>query len=241
LVAQTAHLQDGPAVLKNGNLSVHLTDKKRYGITQLLATGSDDHLDELRKQAKNEGLEITNDGLRRGKKIVASKSESEIYAALCLQFIEPELREGRGEIALAATNKLPKLVTDQDVRGILHAHTDRSDGVNTLQQMAEATRKRGYQYFGVADHSRSAHYAGGLSLEEIAEQQTEADRLNKSYGGKFRIFKGIESTFSRTAHSTILMTSLAASTSSWPASMGSSGRTRRNRPSAYCAQLLILS
>jgi len=193
LVAQTAHLQDGPAVLKNGNLSVHLTDKKRYGITQLLATGSDDHLDELRKQAKNEGLEITNDGLRRGKKIVASKSESEIYAALGLQFIEPELREGRGEIALAATNKLPKLVTDQDVRGILHAHTDRSDGVNTLQQMAEATRKRGYQYFGVADHSRSAHYAGGLSLEEIAEQQTEADRLNKSYGGKFRIFKGIES------------------------------------------------
>jgi len=193
VVAQSARLEGGPAVLTNGNLSVHLTDQKRYGITQLLATGSGDHLDELRKLAKNKGLEVTKDGLRRGKKVVASESESEIYKALGLQFIEPELREGRGEIALAAANKLAKLVTDRDIRGILHAHTDRSDGVNTLEQMAEATRKRGYEYFGVADHSKSAHYAGGLSVEEIAEQQAEADRLNTKYGGKFRIFKGIES------------------------------------------------
>src|SRR5436305_9325823 len=90
-------------------------------------------------------------------------------------------------------DKLPKLVADKDIRGILHAHADRSDGVNTLEQMAEATRKRGYEYFGVADHSRSAHYAGGLSVEEIMEQQAEADRLNKKYAGKFRILKGIES------------------------------------------------
>src|SRR5436305_399529 len=90
-------------------------------------------------------------------------------------------------------DKLPKLVADKDIRGILHAHADRSDGVNTLEQMAEATRKRGYEYFGVADHSRSAHYAGGLSVEEIMEQQAEADRLNKKYGEKFRILKGIES------------------------------------------------
>jgi DNA polymerase (family 10) len=90
-------------------------------------------------------------------------------------------------------DKLPKLVADKDIRGILHAHADRSDGVNTLEQMAEATRKRGYEYFGVADHSKSAHYAGGLSMDEIAEQQADTERLNKTYGGKFRIFKGIES------------------------------------------------
>jgi len=179
--------------LCNGDLSVHLTDRKRYGITQLLATGSGDHLDELRKVAKNKGLEITEDGVLRGKKMIAAESEAEIYKALGLQFIEPELREGLGEVALAAADKLPKLVTDKDIRGILHAHTNRSDGVNTLEQMAEATRKRGYEYFGVADHSKSAHYAGGLSMEEIAEQQVEADRLNETYGGKFRIFKGIES------------------------------------------------
>jgi DNA polymerase (family 10) len=193
VVAQTAGLKNGPTVLKKGDLSIHLTDKRRYGITQLLATGSSAHLDELRKLAKTKGLEITSHGLRRGHKIVAAQSESEIYKALGLQFIEPELREGRGEVGLAAARKLPKLVADQDIRGILHAHTDRSDGVNTLEQMAEATRKRGYEYFGVADHSKSAHYAGGLSLDEIEEQQGEADRLNKTYGGKFRILKGIES------------------------------------------------
>jgi DNA polymerase (family 10) len=193
VVAQSARLDDGPAVQKNGALSVHLTDKQRYGITQLLATGSRNHLDELRDLAKKKGLTLTEDGLRRGKKIVAAESEAAIYKALGLHFIEPELREGRGEIAIAAARKLPKLVTDDDIRGILHAHTDQSDGVGTLEQMAEATRKRGYEYFGVTDHSKSAHYAGGLSVEEIDKQQDEADRLNKKYAGKFRIFKGIES------------------------------------------------
>jgi len=192
LVAEARPI-DNPAVLKHGELSVHLTDTKRYGITQLLATGSRGHLDELRRLAACKGLEITADGVRRGRKIIARQSEVAIYKALGLPFIEPELREGRGEIELARTGKLPQLVRDQDIRGILHAHTDRSDGVNTLEQMAEATRKRGYEYFGVADHSKSAHYAGGLSVEEIEEQQAEVDRLNRRYGDKFRILKGVES------------------------------------------------
>jgi len=88
---------------------------------------------------------------------------------------------------------LPKLVKDEDICGVLHAHTDASDGANTLQQMAEATRKRGYAYFGVTDHSRSAHYAGGLSVDEISKQHEAIERLNASYGDDFRIFKGAES------------------------------------------------
>jgi DNA polymerase (family 10) len=131
-------------------------------------------------------------GLHRGRKIITRKEE-EIYTALGLQFIEPELREGRGEIALAKNNRLPRLVTDADIQGILHAHTDRSDGVDTLKAMADATRRRGYAYFGVADHSQSAHYAGGLSLEEIFAQHAEIDGLNNHYGERFRILKGIES------------------------------------------------
>jgi DNA polymerase (family 10) len=107
--------------------------------------------------------------------------------------IPPELRQGRDEIAHALAGILPGLVIDTDIRGILHAHTDRSDGVDTVETMAEATLARGYQYFGFADHSKSAHYAGGLSPEEVANQQVEADRLNKKYGRPFRIFKGIES------------------------------------------------
>jgi DNA polymerase (family 10) len=131
--------------------------------------------------------------LRRGRKIVAAKEGKDIYAALGLQFIAPELREGQGEIQRALKRKLPKLVSDKDICGILHAHTDLSDGVDTLDAMAEATRNRGYMYFGIADHSKSAHYAGGLSVEEIAEQRAAIDRLNAGYGGSFRVFKGIES------------------------------------------------
>jgi DNA polymerase (family X) len=80
-----------------------------------------------------------------------------------------------------------------DIRGVLHAHTDQSDGANTLEEMAQAARKRGYDYFGVADHSKSAHYAGGLSLEQIQQQHAEIDQLNAGLEGSFRIFKGIES------------------------------------------------
>jgi DNA polymerase (family 10) len=89
--------------------------------------------------------------------------------------------------------RLPHLVEAGDLRGVLHCHTTASDGGNTLEEMAEAARGRGYGYFGVADHSQSAGYAGGLSLEAIAAQHAEADRLNRRWRGKFRILKGIES------------------------------------------------
>jgi DNA polymerase (family 10) len=158
----------------------------------LLATGSDAHVGDLRALAAERNMILDDKGLRRGGKVVAAGTEEAIYKALGMQTVPPELREGRGEIARAIAGKLPELVTDSDIAGILHAHTDRSDGVDTLETMAEATRSRGYQYFGVADHSKSAHYAGGLSVEEIAEQQAEADALNREYGDAFRIFKGIE-------------------------------------------------
>jgi len=132
------------------------------------------------------------DGLHKGRSLIAGE-EAEIYRALGLPFIDPELREGRGETEAALKGKLTKLVTDQDLRGILHCHTEASDGTETLEAMAKATRQRGFEYFGVADHSKSAHYAGGLSVEEIAQQHREADRLNKRFGKDFRIFKGIES------------------------------------------------
>jgi DNA polymerase (family 10) len=129
----------------------------------------------------------------RGGKLIAAASEEQIYKMLGMQQVPPELREGRDEIGRALAGTLPKLVTDADIMGILHAHTHRSDGADTLEAMAEATLARGYEYFGVADHSKSARYAGGLSADKVAEQQAEADRLNKRYGRTFRIFKGIES------------------------------------------------
>jgi DNA polymerase (family 10) len=130
----------------------------------LHATGSKPHLDALATLARDKGLLLDQTGLYRGRKIIARKSETDIYEALGLPFIEPELREGADEIALALEDRLPPLVADKDIRGILHAHTDRSDGVDTLEAMAEATRTREYQYFGIADHSKSAHYARLLRL-----------------------------------------------------------------------------
>jgi DNA polymerase (family X) len=193
-VAEAPALVDGPTMLASGGgLKVYLTDKRHYGITLLLATGSPQHIEGLHALANRKGLKLGPEGLLRGRKVFAARSEEDIYAALGLPFIEPELREGRGEIERAIEGKLPPLVTDREVRGILHAHTDLSDGVAPLEVMAQASRQRGYQYFGVADHSKSAHYAGGLSVEEVIQQHHDIYRLNKSYGNDFRILKGIES------------------------------------------------
>jgi DNA polymerase (family X) len=193
LVVENAKLQDGPQLLKTNELSVYLTDPEHLGISLLLATGSDAHLQQLRALAESQGLSLGERGLQHGDKIVAAKTEAGIHQALGLQYIEPELREGRGEIALAREGRIPTLVELADIRGILHAHTDQSDGANTLDEMAQAARQRGYEYFGVADHSKSAHYAGGLSLEQIQQQHAAIDHLNAGFDEGFRIFKGIES------------------------------------------------
>jgi DNA polymerase (family X) len=171
-------------------LRLWLSDTSRYGVALLFATGSAAHVEALQSLAHQRGLRLDQDGLFRGEQLIPCASEAEVYAALGLPFIEPELREGRGEIELALAQRLPVLVTDRDVQGLLHCHTDFSDGANTLADMAEATRARGYRYFGVADHSRSAHYAGGLSIEAVHAQHALADELNAHFAGQFRIFKG---------------------------------------------------
>ena len=173
-------------------LQIRVSDREHFGAALLFATGAATHIEQLQALAAEKGMRLEPDGLHKGRTLIASE-EAEIYRALGLPFIDPELREGRGEIEAALKGKFPKLVTDKDLRGILHCHTDASDGTETLETMAKATRQRGFEYFGVADHSKSAHYAGGLSVEEIAQQHREADRLNKRFGKDFRILKGIES------------------------------------------------
>jgi DNA polymerase (family X) len=194
LVSDFALVAQGKKAVETESSSLKLvvSDRKHFGASLLAATGSAEHLEQLQELANKNGFDLKSDGLYRGRKLIASATEEDIYQALGMQFIEPELREGRDEIKKALKHNLPRLVRDKDLRGILHSHTTASDGTETLENMSEATRKRGFEYFGVADHSQSAHYAGGLSLEEIAEQHREADRLNKRYGNKFRILKGIE-------------------------------------------------
>jgi DNA polymerase (family X) len=192
LVAEEPGPEKKPTTLDSSDLKIYVADRKHLGAALLHATGSPEHLEQLRALAEKNGMRLEPDGLHKGRSVVAAK-ETDIYRALGLPFIEPELREGRGEIERATKGKLQKLVTDDDLHGILHCHTDASDGTETLARMAKATRQRGFQYFGVADHSKSAHYAGGLSVEQIEQQHREANRLNKTFGNEFRILKGIES------------------------------------------------
>src|SRR5205085_2806961 len=161
LVAEARGSGAEAAVLNSSGLKVFLADRKHFGAALVHATGSSEHLKQLRELAARNKMTLEADGLHNRQRLIA-RSEQDIYEALGLQFIEPELREGRDEVERALQGKLPKLVADGDLHGILHCHTDGSDGTESLETMANATRKRGMQYFGVADHSKSAHYAGGL-------------------------------------------------------------------------------
>jgi DNA polymerase (family X) len=125
-------------------------------------------------------------------KLKHASSEEAIYENYRLSFICPELREGLGEIMLSQSGKLPKLIEETDLKGILHNHSKWSDGVNTVKEMAERCIEMGMEYFGICDHSKSAFYASGLSVERVLEQQKEIDQVNKALG-PFRVFKGIES------------------------------------------------
>lgn len=119
-------------------------------------------------------------------------SEEEFFTKNGLQFIPTEMREGFGEIELAKENKLPELLQDADLKGILHNHSTYSDGKHSLRQMAEYCKSLGFEYLGISDHSRTASYAGGLDIEKVIKQQAEIDELNKELA-PFIIFKGIES------------------------------------------------
>ncbi|MEP0710947.1 MAG: PHP domain-containing protein, partial [Algoriphagus sp.] len=119
-------------------------------------------------------------------------SENEFFSINKLQIIPVEMREGYGEVELAKENKIPELLTDKDLKGILHNHSTYSDGKHTLRQMAEYCKELGYEYLGISDHSKTAFYAGGLTEYQILKQHQEIDLLNKELA-PFRIFKSIES------------------------------------------------
>ena len=195
LVAVDPDLGGRDKTIEQGDqLVVHVTAPERFGAALLHATGSKDHLQALAAVAVRKGLRMEINGVFKKGRVVAQRTEQDIYAALGLPFITPELRESGNEVDLALKGELPELVTENDLYGVLHAHTTESDGSDSLEAMAEATRRRGYAYLGLTDHSQSAHYAGGLKVEEVIAQQRTIDRLNERYDvRRFQIFKGVES------------------------------------------------
>lgn len=152
------------------------------GVSLVLGTGSSEHLDALRTRAQAYGLDLLDDGLVRDGVPTRIDSEADVYATLELKWIPPELREGRGEIETAADGALPELITADDIRGDLQTHSTFSDGENTLAEMAEAARSRGYAYIAITDHSQRMHVANGLSPERLREQLAQIEDLNEAFG-----------------------------------------------------------
>jgi DNA polymerase (family X) len=173
------------------HLDMHCVSKDDYPIALWRATGSNAHVDEVAAYADRKGFQIRGNSLRKAGKRVAVPSEDALFAALGLAPIPPELREGMGEVEAAAKRQLPELLTYDDLRGVLHCHSDYSDGGATIEAMAIAAQERGWSYIGITDHSESAFYAGGVKRDKLAEQHEEIDRLNASMKD-FRILKGIE-------------------------------------------------
>jgi DNA polymerase (family X) len=161
------------------------------GAVLVQATGSEGHLRELADYAGRKGFALNGAALWRGSQFVPTPDEDAFYEALGLSPIPPELREGKGEVAVAERRELPRLVQRNDVKGFLHCHTSYSDGSNTVEQLALACQAAGYTYLGVTDHSQAAAYAGGLTADDLARQADEIDEVNSRLKG-FRVLKGIE-------------------------------------------------
>lgn len=183
---------------------LRIVKPEQFPAALMYFTGSKEHNIVLRQRARNRGLSLNEYGLyeldEEGNtdfdKPIDYTSETDIYKKLDLHFIIPELREDRGEIEFFEEHKTMDLVTDEDIRGVIHAHSTWSDGKFSIREMAEACISRGYEYLGISDHSQTAAYAGGLSPDEIKQQWEEIDQLNQQFadeGRNFRIFKGIES------------------------------------------------
>jgi DNA polymerase (family X) len=154
-------------------------------------TGSKEHNIRMRQRAIDRDLTLNEYALANDKKSVPCKTEEDIFAALGLAYIEPELREDTGEIEAGEAKKLPALLADTDIRGVFHNHTTYSDGTASLEEMALASKKLGFEYFGVADHSQSLTIARGLPPGAVKKQWAEIDKVNAKLSG-VRILKGSE-------------------------------------------------
>jgi len=184
-------------VLSSGMaMDLRVVNDSQFPYTLHHFTGSKEHHIPLRRRALSMNMTINDYGLFRGKEpnleLVPCKDEADIYAALGMAYIEPELREDTGELEAALHGTLPTLVQESDLRGVLHVHSTWSDGQNTIREMAEACIARGLMYLGITDHSKAAAYAGGLNEEALRRQGEEIDRLNEEFAGRLRILKGTE-------------------------------------------------
>lgn len=190
-----AHGQTKSSVRTREGVQVDLrvVEPESFGAALVYFTGSKAHNIKIRTMAQRKGLTLNEYGVFREKtkRRIAGKEEEEVYRALGLAWIPPELREDGGEIEASYRGKLPHLVEIKDLKGAFHNHSNWSDGHHSIEELAQGLRARGYRYMQMSDHSKSLHVAHGLSEARLLEQMEEVSRLNRRLSG-FRILMGAE-------------------------------------------------
>ncbi|MCI0405866.1 MAG: DNA polymerase/3'-5' exonuclease PolX [candidate division Zixibacteria bacterium] len=194
VVRITAHGATKSAVkLESGlNVDLRVVPAESYGAALNYFTGSKDHNVALREIAMSKGYKLNEYGLFKGAKMVAGRTEEELYAALGMDYVEPEMRENTGEIELAKKHKLPKLISYDDLLGDLQIQTDWSDGADTIEAYAQAALERGHKYIAITDHTKRLAMTGGLDEKKIRKQWAEIDRVQKKIGARLKILKSTE-------------------------------------------------
>ena len=188
-----AHGQTKSSVHLRSGLQVDLriVPQVSYGAALHYFTGSKAHNVAVRKLAVERDLKINEYGVYHGEDRIAGETEEAVYETVGLSYIAPELRENMGEIEAARAGTLPELITVADIRGDLHLHTFRSDGRNSIDEMAGAAQKYGYAYIAITEHSKQVAMAGGLNEKQVREHMAEIDRINAETDG-ITILKGME-------------------------------------------------
>ncbi|HRS47887.1 MAG TPA: DNA polymerase/3'-5' exonuclease PolX [Candidatus Paceibacterota bacterium] len=183
-------------LIKGIDVDLRIVPLKSWGSALNYFTGSKEHNIALREIAKSKGLKLNEYGLfkiKNNQEIqIAGETEKELYFALKMNYIEPEMRENTGEIELALAHRLPKLVKLEDIKGDLQVHSNWSDGKFSMEEMVEQALKLNYQYLLFTDHSKSLGIANGMNEEKVLKQMSFIDKLNQKYRGKIKILKGIE-------------------------------------------------
>jgi DNA polymerase (family 10) len=173
------------------NADLRIVRDEQFPFALHYFTGNKEHNIAMRQRAQQYGLKLNEYELAGPDRRISCREEADLFRALDLDYIPPELRENTGEIEAAAKGELPKLIEAGDIQGVFHCHTTYSDGRNSIEEMVQAAQALGLKYLGLADHSQSLTVANGLTPERVRQQQAEIDSINKRLK-KFKIFKGTE-------------------------------------------------
>ena len=182
--------------MKDGfDMDIRVVPKRSYGAAIQYFTGSKEHNIATRKIAQGLGLKLSEYGLFRGKKMIVSEKEEDIYKTLGMEWTAPEMRENQGEIELALEGKLPKIIDCKDIKGDLHCHSNWDGGVDSIEELAETAQKMGYEYLGISDHTKFLRIEHGLDERRLVLQKKEIDKINyklqtKNY--KLKVLQGCE-------------------------------------------------